>query len=187
MTVLHVLWLPILLSAVFVFVASALIHMALSWWHKSDYTKLPQEEKVMEALRSFGLPPGDYFAPLCANMSEMKTPEFKEKMNKGPVLTMTVMPNGQMNMGKSLGLWFVYVLVVSYLAGYVAAHALPVGPGRGAILKIAGVSSFLGYAGALWQMSIWYRRSWLTTIKTTVDGAIYAAVTAYTFACFWPR
>ena len=30
------LWLPILLSAVIVFVASSLIHM-VSGWHKSDY------------------------------------------------------------------------------------------------------------------------------------------------------
>ncbi len=187
MTVLHVLWLPILLSAVFVFVASTIIHMALSFWHKSDYTKLPQEEKVMEALRAFGLPPADYFAPLCSSMAEMKTPEFTEKMRKGPVMTMTIMPSGPMNMGRNLGLWFVYILVVNYFAGYVTLHALPAALSRGAILRIAGVSAFLGYAGALWQMSIWYRRSWVTTIKASVDGALYAAVTAYTFVCFWPK
>jgi hypothetical protein len=187
MTVLHVLWLPILLSAVFVFVASTVIHMALSFWHKSDYRKLPQEDKVMDALRSFGLPPGDYFAPLCSSMAEMRTPEFKAKFSQGPVLAMTVMPSGQMNMGRNLGLWFLYLVVVSYLTGYVACHALPAGLSRGAILRIAGVTSFLGYAAALWQMTIWYRRSWLTTIKASVDGAIYAVMTAYTFACLWPR
>jgi hypothetical protein len=46
MTELHALWLPILLSSVFVFLASSVIHMA-SPWHKSDYPKLPNEDKVI--------------------------------------------------------------------------------------------------------------------------------------------
>jgi hypothetical protein len=49
------------------------------------------------------------------------------------------------------------------------------------------VTSFLGYTAALWQMSIWYRRSWLTTIKITIDGLIYGAITAVTFGWLWPR
>ena len=51
------LWLPILLSAVIVFIVSALIHMALPI-HKSDYRKLPDEERVLDALRSAGVTPG---------------------------------------------------------------------------------------------------------------------------------
>src|SRR5271154_2690145 len=101
MTVLHMLWLPILLSSVFVFVASSIIHMALQCWHKSDYGKLPQEDKVMEALRPYGLLPGDYMLPNCSGSAEMRTPEFKEKLQMGPVMMVTVMPNGMMNMGKS--------------------------------------------------------------------------------------
>jgi hypothetical protein len=67
MTVLHALWLPILLSSVFVFFVSAIIHMALPGWHRSDYVKVPQEEKVMDALRPFALAPGDYHVPLCSS------------------------------------------------------------------------------------------------------------------------
>ena len=40
---------------------------------------------------------------------------------------------------------------------------------------------------ALWQMSIWYRRAWSTTIKAMIDGAIYALLTAGAFAWLWPR
>jgi hypothetical protein len=36
-------------------------------------------------------------------------------------------------------------------------------------------------------MSIWYRRSWVTTLKATIDGAVFAAVTAATFAWLWPK
>ena len=57
------LWLPILLSAVFVFIASSVIHMVLSAWHQSDYSKLANEDKVMDALRPLALPAGDYFIP----------------------------------------------------------------------------------------------------------------------------
>src|SRR5580658_1392152 len=167
MTALHVLWLPILLSSVFVFVASSIIHMALSWWHKPDCGKMPQEDKVMDALRPFAIPPGDYFVPLAGTMKEMGTPEFQEKLRKGPVMLATVMPNGMMNMGKSLGLWFVYLVAVSVLTGYVAFHALPFGAGHKAVFRIVGVTSFLGYNAALWQMTIWYRRALGTTVRAT--------------------
>ncbi|MDB6169830.1 MAG: hypothetical protein JWM88_2694 [Verrucomicrobia bacterium] len=187
MTVLPALWLPILLSAVFVFLASSIIHMALQWWHRSDYAKLPEEEKVMDALRPFGLPPGDYMIPNCSGSADMKTPEFAEKLKKGPVMIVTVMPSGMMNMGKCLALWFLYLVVISSFAAYVSGHALLPGAGFRQVVRFAGMTSFLGYAAALWQMSIWYRRSWTTTIKGTIDGVVYAAITAATFAWLWPR
>jgi hypothetical protein len=40
MTELNVLWLPILLSSVIVFLVSSIIHMA-SRWHKGDYPRVP--------------------------------------------------------------------------------------------------------------------------------------------------
>ena len=187
MTVLHTLWLPILLSSVFVFVASSILHMALPWWHKGDYVKLPQEDKVLDSLRPFATPPGDYMAPQAANFAEMKSPEFAEKLRKGPVMVLTVLPNGMFDMRRSFSLWFLYLVVVSFLSGYVALHALPFGARGTVVFRIVGVTSFLGYTAALWQMSIWYRRSMGTTIRATVDGLIYAAVTAGTFGWLWPR
>jgi hypothetical protein len=187
MAALLTLWLPILLSSVFVFVASSIIHMVLPWWHKGDYTKLPEEDKAMDALRPLATPPGDYMVPFCSGPSEMKAPGFTEKLKKGPVMVLTVMPNGPISMGKSLALWFLYLVVVGYLTSWVAYHALPIGAGYGRVFRIAGMSSFLGYSAALWQMSIWYRRSWGTTIKATVDGLIYAGLTAGTFGWLWPR
>ena len=55
------------------------------------------------------------------------------------------------------------------------------------VFKLVAVTAFIGYALALFQMSIWYRRKWSTTIKATVDGAIYALLTAGTFGWLWPR
>jgi hypothetical protein len=187
MNSMHALWLPTLLSSVFVFVASSIIHMALQWWHRGDYRKLPQEDKVMDLLRPIAIPPGDYMVPGIDDSGEMRTAEFKDKMMKGPVMTLTVRPAGSFGMGTSLALWFVYLLVVSHLAGYVACHALPFGARYTAVFRIVGVTSFLGYAAALWQMSIWYKRSWLITFKITVDGLLYAGLTAGTFGWLWPR
>jgi hypothetical protein len=186
MHVLQALWLPIVLSAVFVFVVSSVIHMALPW-HNNDYRKLPSQDAVMDALRPFALPPGDYMVPRPETMKDMQTPEFKEKMNRGPVMILTVRPNGMWGMGRNLSLWFIYLLVVSFFAGFIAYHARPLGASRNSIVHFSGLAAFLGYVPAIWQMSIWYNRSLATTIKTTIDGVIYAAVTAATFVWLWPR
>jgi hypothetical protein len=186
MTGLHLLWLPILLSSVIVFVVSSIIHMALPW-HKSDYPKVPNEDRVMDALRPLAIPPGDYMIPRPSSREDMRSPEFVEKLRKGPVMVLTVVPNGPMSMGKNLIPWFLYSTVVGLLAAYVAGRALPVGAAHLRVFRFVGVTAFVGYSVALWQMSIWYRRAWSTTIKATVDGLIYALLTAGTFGWLWPR
>jgi hypothetical protein len=186
MTGLSVLWLPILLSAVFVFVASSIIHMA-SPWHKSDYPKMPNEDQAMDALRPLAIPPGDYFIPRPSGRDEMRSPAFAEKMKSGPVVVLTVMPSASMSMGRNLALWFLYDAAAGVFAAYVAGRALPPGAAYLQVFRFAGVTAFVGYSLALWQMSIWYRRAWTTTIKSTVDGLIYALLTAGTFGWLWPR
>jgi hypothetical protein len=183
---LSALWLPILLSSVIVFVASSIIHMALNW-HKNDYAKLPNEDQVMAALRPFAVPPGDYMVPRPSSTQEMGSPEFAEKLKQGPVMVLTVMPNRLMPMAKNLALWFLYSAVVGLFAAYVAGRALPVGAAYLRVFQFVGVTAFIGYSVALWQMSIWYRRAWSTTIKATVDGLIYALLTAGTFGWLWPH
>jgi len=186
MTGLSALWLPILLSAVFVFVASSILHMALPW-HKSDYKTLPNEDKAMDALRALAIPPGDYMVPRPSSRADMSSPAFAEKLRKGPVMVLTVMPSGPMSMGRNLGLWFAYCAVVGFLAAYVAGRALPSGTSYLHVFRFAGATAFIAYTAALWQMTIWYRRSWLTTLKSTIDGFIYALLTAGTFGWLWPR
>jgi hypothetical protein len=180
------LWLPILLSAVLVFVASSLIHMVLPW-HKSDYPRLANEDALRDALRPLALPPGDYFVPRPATRDDLKSPEFAEKVKQGPVFVMTVMPNASFSMGRNLSMWFVYCLVVSLFAAYVASRTLAPGTPYPQVFRITGVTAFVGYALALWQMSIWYRRAWSLTIKATFDGLVYAMLSAGAFGWLWPR
>ena len=186
MVALTSLWLPIALSAVFVFVVSSVIHMATPW-HKSDNKRTPDEDKVMEALRPFAVPPGDYMMPRPERAADLKSPEFNAKMERGPVMVFTVLPNGKMNMGKSLILWFAYSVVISTFAAFLCIHTAGVGATYHRVFGVAAVAAFLGYAGALWQSSIWYARSWTTTLKSTIDGLIYAGLTAGTLGWLWPR
>jgi hypothetical protein len=180
------LWLPILLSAVIVFLASSVIHMA-SPWHKNDYPRIPREDEVMAALRPLAIPPGDYMVPRATTREQMQAPEFAEKLRQGPVMVVTVVPNGPFSMGRSLGLWFLYLVAVAIFAACVAIKSLETGADYATVFKLVGVTAFGGYALALWQMSIWYRRAWSTTIKATIDGVIYALLTAGTFGWLWPR
>jgi len=180
------LWIPILLSAVIVFFASSLVHMVLPW-HKQDFRKLPDEDKILAALGPYPIPPGDYLVPRGDTRAEMQTPEFAEKMRRGPVMVATVMPPGPFRMGRSLGLWFAYLVVVSAITGCAGLHTLPAAAGYRTVFRLTLVVSFLAYTGALWQNVIWYQSSWRTALKSTIDGLIYAALTAGTFGWLWPR
>jgi hypothetical protein len=180
------LWLPILLSAVAVFVASSIIHMFLGY-HAADYKKLPAEDDAMAALRKFDIPPGDYMIPCPGSAKAMKDPAFIEKFKAGPRAMMTVMPSGEMNMGPQFVQWFLYCVVIGITAAYIAGRALPAGAPYRAVFRFAGATAFYGYSLALWPMSIWYKRSWGTTLRSTIDGLIYALVTAGFFGWLWPR
>ena len=186
MTDVSALWIPILVSGVLVFMVSSLIHMVLPW-HKNDYPRMPEEDKVLDALRLLAIPPGAYFMPRPSNMKDMGSPEFIDKLKRGPVLMLQVRKNGPDAMGSRLGSWFVYALVVSSLAALVAGTALPAGAAHGSVFHFVALTAFAGYSVALWQMSIWYDRPWILTIKSTVDGLIYALLTAETFVLLWPR
>ena len=179
------LWLPILLAAVIVFVVSSIFHTVLTY-HQSDFGKVPAEDDVMDALRKANVPPGDYVMPCPGSKQEMKNPEFIEKMKRGPVAFMTVYPSGPHAMGQSLVLWFVYCLVVGIFAAYISGRALGPGAHYLSVFRFVGATAFLGYTLALWQNTIWFKRKWSTTLKSTIDGLVYALLTAGTFGWLWP-
>ena len=186
MTGISSLLIPILLSSVIVFVASSVLHMMIPW-HRSDYPKVPNEDQLRDAIRPLGIPPGDYMVPRPSRREEMRSPEFMEKIRQGPNLVMTVLPDGPWAMTRYLIQWFVYIVVVTVFAAYVSGRALPPNTEFAEVFRFVCTTAFLAYSAALWQMSIWYRRSWGTTIKSTIDGLIYGALTAATFAWLWPK
>jgi len=180
------LWMPIILSAGTVFLASSITHMVLRY-HQNDFSKLPQEDQIMDALRPFNVPPGEYMAPYCATPAEMKSPAFLEKLKRGPVFAMTVFPAGQWSMTPRLVQWFIFSVVVSLFAAYVAGRTLGPGTAYIAVFRIAGTVAFVAYALAKVPDSIWYNRKWSTTFKGAFDGLVYGLLTGGTFGWLWPN
>lgn len=179
------LWLPILLSAVFVFIASSVIHMALPI-HKSDFKKLAGETDVLAAMRAQGVQPGSYMFPCAESMKDMATPEMVEKQNLGPVGFLSVVPNGPYNMGKALVQWFVYAVVVAIFVGYVGTFTLERGADYSTVFRLTGTVAILGHAVSHVPDSIWKGVSWGITGKFIFDGIVYGLVTAGTFGWLWP-
>lgn len=174
---------PILVSAVVVFIASSIVHMLLPH-HRTDYARLPDEDAFQNTLAD--VPPGDYVVPFGGTSEARKTPEFQERMTRGPVVFMSILPGGQPAMGKTLAYWFVFCLVVGLFAAYLAGRELGPGAEYLSVFQLAGTTAFVGYALALWPASIWYGRAWSTTLKSTVDGLIYALLTGGVFGWLWP-
>jgi hypothetical protein len=185
MTTIAALWLPILLSAVAVYIASSIIHMA-PLWHRNDCPRLPDQDRLMDAMRPFAPKPGEYMIPRASGMKEMKTPEFTEKLKRGPVVFMTVMRNEPIAMGKTLFQWFLFTVFIGVFAAYVASRTLPAGAEYLEVFRITGTTTFIAYAVGMWQQSIWYSRPWSTTVKFTLDGLIYALLTGGVFGWLWP-
>jgi len=186
MVPLTALWLPILLSAVAVFIASSIVHMVLPL-HRGDYKRLPDEEKLLEALRSAGVAPGAYMFPCPEDFKDMGSSEMAEKYTKGPVGMMTVLPNGPPMMAKHLVMWFVYCLVIGFFLAYIAGRTLSAGVDYLAVFRVVGATGFLAYAGAYAADPIWRGASWPTTSKFLFDGLLYGLITAGVFGWLWPQ
>jgi hypothetical protein len=184
MTPLVDLWLPILVAALGVFVASSIIHMATPW-HHHDFRPMPDQSRVLDALRSFNLSPGDYVAPHPHGPGASAS-EFAELSQRGPVVAITVLPGGVV-IAKNLVLWFLYCTVVALCAAYIAGEALAPGAESKRVFQFAGATAFIGFALGLWQQTIWYSRSPVTTLKSTIDGLLYGVVMAGAFVWLWPQ
>lgn len=184
MTFIADLWLPIVLATVLVFVASSIIHMA-PLWHRGELSAPPDADRLQEALRPFGLKPGEYMVPRAQSMKDCNAPGFVEKLKRGPNLVMTVIPNGPMSMSRPLVHWFIFVLVVSVLVAYVASATLSPAAPYLAVFRVAGTTAFIAYAAGVWPQSIWYSRPWSTTLKFTLDGLIYGLLTGGAFGWLW--
>lgn len=185
MVYLSSLYLPILLSAVGVFVVSSITHMVLKY-HQKDYGKVDDEDGLREALRNAGVKPGNYAFPLAADTKDMGSPEMIAKYNEGPVGFMNIMPSGPPAMGKSLGLWFVYTLIVSLFVAYLTGRTVAAGTDYLAVFRVAGATSFLAYGVSNIMDSVWKAQNWGTTLRHMFDGLLYSLVTAGVFGWLWP-
>jgi hypothetical protein len=185
MVSLSALWLPILLSAVIVFIASSIIHMVLPY-HRNNYRPLPDEDKLTAVLRSAGLTPGLYHFPFCTH-KDMKSPAVQEKFKQGPVGLLTVFPSGPPAMPKFLGLWFAYCLLIGFFVAYLAAHTVVPGAPYLGVFRVVGTAAFLAYGLGILSNGIWKGLPWSIVAKEAFDGLLYALLTAGTFGWLWPH
>ncbi len=179
------LWLPILVAAVFVFVVSSVIHMALPI-HRGDAKRLPQEDTVLDAMRRAGVGRGNYMFPHCGSMKEMGSPETIEKYRRGPVGSMIVLAAGPPAIGKALVQWFLLSLVIGVFVAYVGSLTLPAGSPSMMVFRVTGAVAMLGYGFGQVQDSIWKGLSWGVSLKFVFDGLVYGIATGAAFAWLWP-
>jgi hypothetical protein len=185
MVPLSALWLPILLSAVFVFVASSIMHMLLPY-HRSDYGRLPDEDNILATLRTSALKKGLYVFPYCTHKN-MKSPALLEKQKQGPVGFMTILPSGPPVMPKFLIQWFVFCLVIGSFVACLMSLTVAPGSNYHLVFHAGFVAAFLGYGLGNLSNGIWKGQPWLVTIKEVIDGLVYGLLTAGTFVWLWPR
>lgn len=176
---------PILLSAVAVFIVSAILHMVIPF-HKNDFKKVPREDEFLAAIRQFDLPAGDYAAPHADSTAAMKDPAFLEKRAKGPSVLMTLTPGAPAAMATHLTKWFIYCIIVGVFAAYIASRALGPGAEFMEVFRFVATTAFMGYSLALVQDWIWYMKNGEATFRSMIDGLAYAMVTGATFGWMWP-
>jgi hypothetical protein len=185
MVPLTALWLPILISAFIVFVASSIMNTVLPY-HRSDYRQLPDEDKLLTLMRAAGLMRGLYIFPFGTH-KDMKTPAMEEKYKQGPVGMMTLFPNGPVAMPKFLGQWFGYCLIVALFVAYLTGHTVAPGARYLAVFRVAGTAAFMAYGLGQLSNAIWKGQTWSMTFKEVMDGLVYGLLTAGTFGWLWPR
>ena len=177
------LWLPILLSAVGVFVVSNILHMAIPAWHRSDYGKLDNEKAFLDSLAS--TQSGQYIAPH-VNWGKL-TPEERDAMMAKPMAFALVRNPAKFSFPKTLGLYLLYLLVISFIIGYIAGVTLAGGSRFELVFRVVGTIGILAYAFGTVSDAIWYGKPWSVVMKFVIDGAIYGLVTGAIFAWLWPR
>ena len=172
--------LPIVLSAVALFIASFLSWMVLQL-HKQDWVKLAQEEKFIEAARGCDIPPGSYAFPACGCPEEMKSDEFKKKLEAGPHGIMTVF--GPISMGRNLGLTFVYFLVASFCLAYLTTLAVPPGADFMKVFRFVATAGFMTFYSAIVPHAIWFK---CRIVGHLIESVAFAAIIGAIFAAMWP-
>jgi hypothetical protein len=179
------LWLPVVVSAVVVWIASAILHMALRY-HRADYKPLPDEQGIGAAMRKAGLRPGLYVIPHCADMSQMKDPAVIQRFVDGPVAQIAVMRSGPPAMGKYLVQWFGFCFLVSFVVAYIVRHALLPGMENLTVCRTTGTIAFCAYGMGHIMDSIWKAMPWGNAVRGVVDALIYSVLTGLVFMWLWP-
>ncbi len=184
MVLLSQLWLPVLVSAIVVFLASFLAWMVLPH-HKKDIKTLPNEKALTDHLRSLALPAGTYMWPGCQPGQGMDSQEFKDRYAAGPWGSINVLAS-RPNFGRNLVLTFLFYIVVSVFVGYLSSLARPAGAAFLPVFRVAGAAGVLAYCAGSIPNAIFFGKPGRFVLTDLVDGIVYGLLTGATFALLWP-
>jgi hypothetical protein len=149
--------------------------------HEKDWGKLEKEDEFLAATAKCEIPVGSYIFPRAKTPAEMQTEAFKKRYDVGPRGVLTILP--KVNMGKNLGLTFLYFLGVSIGLGYLATVAIKPGAGFLSVFSFVFPAAFLIFVAAIVQHAIWFRPR---IVGHVIESVAYAAITAALFAGLWP-
>jgi hypothetical protein len=179
------LWIPILVSAAAVWVASALCWMAIGH-HNHDHAAIPDEQGFIEALKSWNLPPGNYGFPDFQKCKDKSIPaDQKPKWGEGPMGLLRVW--GPTSMGGNMLWTFLTFLVVSALIAYLGSAALRPGDSFAHVFQVLGTAGVLAYCFAGIPNDIWFQKSRRSMVLNFIDGVVFGLITGAVFAWLWPR
>lgn len=175
------LWLPVLVSTIALFFASFLSWMVLKL-HEKDWRKLPNEDPVIDAIRSAGVPDGNYMFPGVNEMKEMNDPEYVAKYNAGPRGVMTVL--APQSMKRNLGLTVLYFFVCNVVFAYLANFAIGESdPDRITVLRFVATIGLLTFAASIVQHAIWFGNR---IVGHLIESLTYSLIAGAIFAFLWP-
>jgi hypothetical protein len=179
------LWLPILISAVLVFVAANVLWMALPFWHRADYRRTGNDPAFVDAAKS--LQSGMYVFPF-VDWKEM-TPEKRAEMATQPAGYMIVRNPNRFNFAVTLIGYFVYTLLISAIVAYLAGVVMGPGQPYARVFRVVATAAMLAWAFGAGHISdsLWYGKPWSSTIKTIVDGVIDGLLMGGVFGWLWPK
>lgn len=180
------LWLPILATAVGIFVMSSIIHMVFKW-HNSEYRALGNEDEIRQAIAKAQLTPGMYSTPHCTDMKDMEGERIQQQFKEGPVAFITLREPGAPAMGKYLAQWFALNVLVAVLCAFLSLQTFGLQGDAHQAGHLAGLVAIIAYGCGTLQESIWMGRPWSASLKNILDAAIYGVITAVAFWQLWPK
>jgi hypothetical protein len=185
------LWLPIVLSAVAVWIVSTVFGLPFLH-HKNDWIGmgLSDEDALMEFLRTRGggIKPGNYLFPDFRTREAMESERVKNALERGPVGHLSVWQPPLGMGGKLAGTLIVY-LVVSTLIAYLASITLPrtAETDFARVFRVVGTAGILAYSFAFIPNAIWFGAYMRTIVASIFDGVVFALITGAIFAWRWPH
>ena len=170
-----------------VWIASALAWMIVGH-HKNDNPALPNEQEVIDTIKGWNLPPGEYMFPdfrRCKGMTKEQKQAMYENMQKSPMGILRVW--GKISMGGNMLWTFVVCLVVSTLIAYLGWSALPhAGSSFAHTFQVLGTAGILAYCFASFPGDIWFQRSRRAMTTNFIDGVVFGLIPGAVFAWLWP-